>query len=422
MIGESFPYTNFHDLNLDWIIKTAKELAEKNLNLEYISEKADAIIERLEELENLDEEFEEVKTQFDELLIEIVSLQQEVNTINRPLANIICLTDSYGTNDPDLDRYSWCDHLKEMANIPSEKYKKLYASGASFGDEEEAKNLYYIFTSGTENMTSEEKKNVSDIIIVSGINEWNEDNNYAITQMENLNTYIKNNFENTRIWLFDVQWDKLANIRYMTAGTNNATSQIYQRTAIALGWHYIFNKSALIMKTAYVDNVHPLSAASRNIAAIIYNTVNGNSGIVINQNNRVNVQLETGTATRSAGSIYFDGNQWIWTSATFTGDAMPNIPAQFNGMSRIGKLITPAIIGYDDSIVANPISIPCELGLQIGGSWQKVAGSLRIIFEDNDPYLYFRNDGEFTSVPTPAYSNITDSYIHFGTATIPIWD
>ena len=28
MIGEHFPYTNFHDLNLDWIIKTLKETKE----------------------------------------------------------------------------------------------------------------------------------------------------------------------------------------------------------------------------------------------------------------------------------------------------------------------------------------------------------------------------------------------------------
>lgn len=28
MIGEQFPYTNFHDLNLDWIIKNIKEQNE----------------------------------------------------------------------------------------------------------------------------------------------------------------------------------------------------------------------------------------------------------------------------------------------------------------------------------------------------------------------------------------------------------
>ena len=29
IFGESFPYTNFHDLNLDWIIQTIKTLAEE---------------------------------------------------------------------------------------------------------------------------------------------------------------------------------------------------------------------------------------------------------------------------------------------------------------------------------------------------------------------------------------------------------
>ena len=27
--GENFPYTNFHDLNLDWIIQWIKELNDK---------------------------------------------------------------------------------------------------------------------------------------------------------------------------------------------------------------------------------------------------------------------------------------------------------------------------------------------------------------------------------------------------------
>ena len=36
MFGEQFPYTNFHDLNLDWILKIIKDFSEKYPN--FISE------------------------------------------------------------------------------------------------------------------------------------------------------------------------------------------------------------------------------------------------------------------------------------------------------------------------------------------------------------------------------------------------
>ena len=39
--GENFPYTNFHDLNLDWILRVVKEIkeaeAEQNLSIEELA-------------------------------------------------------------------------------------------------------------------------------------------------------------------------------------------------------------------------------------------------------------------------------------------------------------------------------------------------------------------------------------------------
>ena len=56
--GENFPYTNFHDLNLDWIIKTVKQItkdeAEQNRLITELSER----IQPLEEwVENYDPSF-----------------------------------------------------------------------------------------------------------------------------------------------------------------------------------------------------------------------------------------------------------------------------------------------------------------------------------------------------------------------------
>ena len=52
---EHFPYTNFHDLNLDWILKTVKELFNE------VSSQSDWI-------ENHQKEYEELKKLYDDLM------------------------------------------------------------------------------------------------------------------------------------------------------------------------------------------------------------------------------------------------------------------------------------------------------------------------------------------------------------------
>lgn len=51
---EHFPYTNFHDLNLDWILRTVKELHQR------VSEQTDWIEEH-------QKEYEELKALYDEI-------------------------------------------------------------------------------------------------------------------------------------------------------------------------------------------------------------------------------------------------------------------------------------------------------------------------------------------------------------------
>lgn len=47
--GERFPYTNFHDLNLDWILKMIKELAERTDSLEELVQELQKRLELTEE-------------------------------------------------------------------------------------------------------------------------------------------------------------------------------------------------------------------------------------------------------------------------------------------------------------------------------------------------------------------------------------
>lgn len=428
--NENLPYTNFHDLNLDWIIKTMKELAQKNEDLDYIAEQAEEIKQRLEELNDLDEEFQEVKEDFLDLVADFATLSGEVQTlrddvdyelatIRKPLTDIICLTDSYGSNDDTADRYSWCDQLREMAGLDSAHYTKLYRAGGSFGDPDTTKNLYNVFVDGTTNMTTERKESVSDIIIVSGINEWDESRTNMTTNINSLDTYIRSNFPNAHVWLFAVQWDKVAAIRFATMGKQTNTYRDYQNLARSNGWHFVRDISAMVYSNVYVDDVHPNSAGSRMIASIIFNSMQGNSS-PFNTGYMSAVTITTSTGTRNAGGIWFNGEAFVWSSNTFATDALPDLPGTFVGEVLLGTLNTNAIIGGDYANIPYPINTPCKL-IAYNGTWHNLEGtmSLRYNVSTKKADVYFRNNGQ---LPAEAITNITESYIYFGATTIPVWD
>lgn len=68
---EQFPYSNFHELNLDWIIQTVKDLDEKVNSIE------DRIYNRAKAY--TDEQVGQLRNEFNELVNEFVAFKTEVN-------------------------------------------------------------------------------------------------------------------------------------------------------------------------------------------------------------------------------------------------------------------------------------------------------------------------------------------------------
>lgn len=68
---EQFPYTNFHELNLDWVLSKLKELDEKVNNIE------DRILSQAKAY--TDQEVGKLKSNFDDLENEFTSFKADVN-------------------------------------------------------------------------------------------------------------------------------------------------------------------------------------------------------------------------------------------------------------------------------------------------------------------------------------------------------
>lgn len=420
---ENFPYTNFHDLNLDWIIAVLNEIENDNTQIKALIPQIEEVIPLIHTLETLPETMENYQ---EEINATIAELEDLINTALNPLSNIICLTDSYGTDDPENNRMSWCSHLQtKLGLVTNLNYRKIYVSGGSFGDDENTKNLYNVFVTNTQSIPEGEKALVTNIIIEAGINEWNESNTIAREKMEDLDTYIRANFPNAKISLFGCGWDKYANIRYATIGKSDATyTSLYREMANTLNWMYKYNISPLIVSNHYIDSVHPDSTASKQISDIIYNAIMHGNDILFNAFTLFNVNIQTSSNLRAIGYAYYDGANIIWNPVTVSLDAIPNIPGGFTGEVAVGTIETPLIIGYDQPTYPAPTSIVCKLGYRVGSTWYERDMRANIRFDTTlmKPVLYLRNNGTFTDIPSQEIENIVDTYILMPQMVIPVAD
>lgn len=421
MFGENFPYVNFHDLNLDWILKTLKDIKSENETIETFIPQIQDIYTLIGQLQDLPDDMDDFE---DEVNDQLQQFQAIINQAVNPLSNIICLTDSYGRDDEDTEKISWCTYLKNKLNLSNSNYMKIYAAGASFGDDDTTKNFYNIFVSGVSSMTSDQKAAVTDIIIEGGVNEWNEDNQLLKDNMRSLNTYIRTNFPNAKIHLFFCGWSKLATVRYASMGGATATHNLYNSMCNELKWNYVFNVSPMIITDSYIanDDTHPINSASREIADIIYEALmHGNTSVSFNKNIAFDISIITSSNTRTLGKIYFNGNEFVLNPTTFSCDTIGNLASGFTSTVKVGKITTLAVIGCDPS-ATYIISTPCKLGYKTSGSWHEIDVRASFRYESGDINLYLTNNGCFNPIPSPALSSIQDTYVLMPQVIIPIWD
>ena len=122
--GENFPYSNFHDLNMDWIIKIAKDFLDQYTHLQETIENGEAQIQELttQGLEQLEDKAEELEN----------LLQQWYETHSEDIANELAsalesLNTWYTTHQTFLDQYV-ADSIASFNQQAEEKAEETIAS------------------------------------------------------------------------------------------------------------------------------------------------------------------------------------------------------------------------------------------------------------------------------------------------------
>lgn len=129
---EHFPYTNFHDLNLDWIIKALKDLDEKVDTIEErITEAAKVYVdERIKEF--VDGPMQDMQNQINALDTEMDTFQA---SINKQFANYTAATDKKLADFKTLVNAQIVLLRNDLANAKAE-FQTLIDGANSYTDQQ----------------------------------------------------------------------------------------------------------------------------------------------------------------------------------------------------------------------------------------------------------------------------------------------
>lgn len=437
-IFHDYPYTNFHELNIDWILKKMKELDEVvedfvafnkitfsgswdgNITYPawtivddgsgngYISIKA---VPANVPLSNSDywqkvADYDALYAAFDQ---RISDLEDRIGIMDHVY---LCISDSYGTDSVGSDRLSWNTQLASIMGLTQGvNYFESHTAGAGFAHNGGApgspqlKNFCDVLNNAIASMTTAQMESVTDLIIGGGVNDWDGTDADTTTGIRNFDSIARANFPNVKIWLIGCGWAKRADIRAATI----QRYAVYQNIGGSLGW--IVNTKAyqaLQNKNNFVsDGVHPTVAGSRFIAQEITNLLSGNNQPALNLEYD-NIMIN-GT---SRGRAYVADNIVHAYIGTFSPGALPDLGA--NSEIDVIEISCPYLFG-GGSISEE---YPAELSMEISGdSWTStpVKVFLRYDAANDKTILCIHNNAQI--IPSGgfgSYADITDSYLSIG--------
>lgn len=202
----SYPYTDFHELNADWLLAKMKEL-EQGIHIDGITDK-----------------------------------------------EFIIIADSYGTGNQwqtgETTNPTWPEYMRQCLGVDSGKWHVNASDGSGFVSG-------YGFLHQLMDVTAilPDPDVITDIILGGGFNDYSAAESSILTAMESIDTYVKTNLPNAKIHLALLGWTSKLNER------NALTAHVwpvYPKCA-ALGWRYLAGTQYVMHNYRLFcnDNFHP---------------------------------------------------------------------------------------------------------------------------------------------------------------------
>ena len=374
-----FPYTNFHEMNLTWIIETVKNLTEEWIEMQG---KFTGLQGDFEELKKFVTDYfakleidKEVRKILDEMkasgeLSEIISdalLQGALARVNKP--TVLILGDSYGAGENIANKeYSWAYMLKNALEKNGYSVKLSAISGYGF-KADGTKTYANMLNTLASTMTTNEKKNVVKIIVGGSYNDRNSAENDISQGMIDFQSAIASNFENCKnVVVCPMGWTWEGHQQGIHTSTTYISVikaiKIWMYSAAQLGFSVIPAYQGMLYESSFSnDGVHPSEQGHKNILNMVIGAFDGLYFKPINS-------VEYGTTFKKTSNISGKGGAKIRYSI-FNGTAKVrclefklseiNIPSlKLDGTPlEVGTIDSPAIHFY-----ATDCTFPCSMILR----------------------------------------------------------
>ncbi len=276
--GENFPYSNIHDMNMDWVIKVTKENEE---HVQQYGTRLDTVEETVENLQeyvdNIDEEIQEkIDTELPVAIQEAVENGGFNEILSESHARrIVFIGDSYGQGwTPDGTFTPWCELVKNFMGLSSEDWYNSSMGGAGFG-QDSGQGLRYVpnlVQQAYENINNPET--VTDVVVGLGYNDYlySENTSRIQTGITTACTKIRTCFPNSRIHIFGIGFTT-------NKTTQFALSKVYVAYDETSADFQFSNLSKALANTNYFssDGIHPLQTGQYAIAISVVRCLNNSS-------------------------------------------------------------------------------------------------------------------------------------------------
>ena len=374
-----FPYTNFHEINLTWIIETVKNLTEEWIEMQG---KFTGLQGDFEELKKFVTDYfakleidKEVRKILDEMkangeLSEIISdalLQGALARVNKP--TVLILGDSYGAGENLSNKEnSWAYMLKNALEKNGYTVKLSAISGYGF-KADGTKTFTNMLNTLASTMTANDKANVVKVIVGGSYNDRNAPENDISQGLIDFQNAISNNFENCKnVVVCPMGWTWEGHQQGIHTSTTYISVikaiKIWMYSSAQLGFSVIPAYQGMLYESSFSnDGVHPSDQGQKNILNMVIGAFDGLYFKPINS-------IEYGTTFTKTSSIPGKGGAKIRYSI-FNGTAKVrclelklseiNIPGlKLDGTPlEVGTIDSPAI-----HFNATDCTFPCSVILK----------------------------------------------------------
>lgn len=288
-IYENLPYTNFHELNLEWLLKKVATMEEPGEAADRAEAAATAAATSAGEAADdassaagsaaaAAAALADAATKSElEAVADVVAALENANRDRCVLA----IGDSYllGSQNADPDNENWGHYMANALGL-TDGVSYFHYGGSGYGfSKSEGYNLSELVTQAASYMTTAQKAKVTDVVIGAGANDWStsQANFYdkITASFQSIKQTLNNQFpSDVKVHIVAMGWNCIyPRRRYLPE-----VYTYYAQRAAVNGWRY-YETYPLLQNRPYFnqDGVHPTDTAQSMIGKSIANFILGSS-------------------------------------------------------------------------------------------------------------------------------------------------